>query len=67
MPDVPPGPAPTRIMPSKSVAGESPAVRLVGREPERDVLDQFLAALRGGESQALVVLGEPGGRPVATW
>ena len=35
-------------------------VRLVGRAPERDVLDRLLAALRGGESQALVLLGEPG-------
>ena len=36
------------------------AARLVGRAAERGVLDGFVAALRGGESQALVLLGEPG-------
>jgi DNA-binding CsgD family transcriptional regulator len=45
----------------KSVTGTPQVtVRLVGRAPERGVLDQFIAALWGGESQALVVLGEPG-------
>lgn len=33
---------------------------LVGRAPERGVLDQFLAVLRSGKSQALVVQGDPG-------
>jgi predicted ATPase len=36
------------------------AVRLVGRPAERAALDRFLAALSSGESQALVLLGEPG-------
>jgi DNA-binding CsgD family transcriptional regulator len=35
-------------------------VRLVGRASESTVLDQFLAAVRGGESRALVLHGEPG-------
>src|SRR5580692_1449764 len=36
------------------------SVRLVGRAPESTVLEQFLAAVRGGESRALVLHGEPG-------
>ncbi|HTW00009.1 MAG TPA: AAA family ATPase [Streptosporangiaceae bacterium] len=36
------------------------AVRLVGRAAESAVLEQFLAAVRGGESRALVLHGEPG-------
>jgi DNA-binding CsgD family transcriptional regulator len=35
-------------------------VRLVGRALESAVLEQFLAAVRGGESRALVLHGEPG-------
>jgi hypothetical protein len=35
-------------------------VRLVGRALEGAVLEQFLAAVRGGESRALVLHGEPG-------
>ena len=54
-------PASARILPRTIAAGAPPAmVRLVGRGPERGVLDGLLAALRGGESQALVLLGEPG-------
>jgi DNA-binding CsgD family transcriptional regulator len=33
---------------------------LQGRRGERDVLDRFVAAVRAGESRALVVRGEPG-------
>jgi DNA-binding CsgD family transcriptional regulator len=35
-------------------------VRLVGRALESGVLEQFLAAVRAGESRALVLHGEPG-------
>jgi DNA-binding CsgD family transcriptional regulator len=35
-------------------------VRLVGRASESTVLEQFVAAVRGGESRALVLHGEPG-------
>jgi DNA-binding CsgD family transcriptional regulator len=35
-------------------------VRLVGRALESTVLEEFLAAVRGGESRALVLHGEPG-------
>ncbi|MGH3165337.1 MAG: AAA family ATPase [Trebonia sp.] len=33
---------------------------LTGRQAECDVLNQFVAAVRGGESRALVVQGEAG-------
>jgi DNA-binding CsgD family transcriptional regulator len=33
---------------------------LAGRRSERDVLDRLIASVRGGESQVLVVRGEPG-------
>jgi hypothetical protein len=36
------------------------SVRLVGRASESTVLEQFLAAVRSGESRALVLHGEPG-------
>jgi DNA-binding CsgD family transcriptional regulator len=35
-------------------------MELRGRRREREVLDELLAAVRGGQSRALVVLGEPG-------
>ncbi|HMI69631.1 MAG TPA: AAA family ATPase, partial [Solirubrobacteraceae bacterium] len=35
-------------------------MELRGRRRERDVLDELLAAVRSGQSRALVVLGEPG-------
>jgi DNA-binding CsgD family transcriptional regulator len=47
-------------MATSASAADWRSVRLVGRPSERGVLDRFLAALRGGESQALVLLGEPG-------
>src|ERR1700735_1229540 len=34
--------------------------RLTNREGERDVLDRLVGAVRAGESQALVVRGDPG-------
>jgi DNA-binding CsgD family transcriptional regulator len=37
-----------------------PAAGLAGRLSERDVLDRFVAGVRAGEGQALVVRGEPG-------
>ena len=40
------------------IAGRAAA--LVGRRSERDVLDRLIEAVRGGESRALVVRGEPG-------
>jgi DNA-binding CsgD family transcriptional regulator len=36
------------------------AAELTGRRSERDVLDRLIGAVRGGESQTLVVRGEPG-------
>jgi DNA-binding CsgD family transcriptional regulator len=36
------------------------AMELIGRDGERDILDQLVAAVRAGESRALVVSGEPG-------
>jgi DNA-binding CsgD family transcriptional regulator len=36
------------------------AARLVGRAPESGVLEGLLEVVRGGESRALVLLGEPG-------
>jgi AAA ATPase domain len=44
--------------PSAAAAGD--AVRLIGRASESARLEQLLEALRGGESQALVLAGEPG-------
>jgi hypothetical protein len=47
------GPVSVRILPPKGATGTpSAAVGLAGRAPERGVLDRFLAALRGGQSQA---------------
>ncbi|HUN30606.1 MAG TPA: LuxR C-terminal-related transcriptional regulator [Trebonia sp.] len=40
--------------------GTSGAARLVGRASESGLLEQFLAAVRDGESRALVLHGEPG-------
>jgi DNA-binding CsgD family transcriptional regulator len=45
-------------VPASAASGET--VRLVGRAPELSVLDRLLNAVRGGESRALVLLGEPG-------
>ena len=39
-------------------SGRTPGLR--DREPERAVLNQFVASVRTGEGQALVVRGEPG-------
>ena len=47
-------------MPMLASSANWHSMRLVGRLPERAALDQFLAALRSGESRALVLLGEPG-------
>jgi DNA-binding CsgD family transcriptional regulator len=35
-------------------------MRLTGRDDERGMLDQFVEAIRAGESRALVISGEPG-------
>jgi DNA-binding CsgD family transcriptional regulator len=45
-------------MPSSAATGD--AVRLVDRASERAVLERLLEGVRGGESQALVLAGEPG-------
>src|SRR5690242_4994096 len=37
-----------------------PTVALLGRRPERELLDQVVGAVRGGESRALVIRGEAG-------
>ena len=36
------------------------AMELIDRDAERDTLDRFVAAIRAGQSQALVVSGEAG-------
>jgi ATPase subunit of ABC transporter with duplicated ATPase domains len=36
------------------------AKELIGRGRERELLDRLLAEVRGGESRALVICGEPG-------
>src|ERR1700723_746224 len=41
-------------------SGRGPAAGLTGRLSERGVLDRFVAGVRAGEGQALVVRGEPG-------
>ena len=43
-------------------AAERPgrATRLTDRDSERAVLDRLLAAVRAGESQVLVIRGDPG-------
>ena len=40
--------------------GRGRAVRLTDRASERDALDRLIGAIRAGESQVLVVRGEPG-------
>jgi DNA-binding CsgD family transcriptional regulator len=37
-----------------------PGEQLLGRQPEREVLERFLEAARGGDGGVLVVYGEPG-------
>jgi len=55
------GPVSIRVLRPEAAAPAPPTIgRLVGRVPERGALDRFLAALGRGESQALVLLGEPG-------
>ena len=50
-----------RVLRPSGATGAPPViVRLVGRAPECGVLDRFLAAVRGGEAQALVLVGESG-------
>ena len=36
------------------------AMKLIDRQAERDTLDRLVQAVRAGESQALVLCGEPG-------
>ena len=61
VPASPPGSAAVRILrPRYATGAPRGGARLVGRARERGVLDRFLAALRGCESQALVLLGESG-------
>src|SRR6202453_4060318 len=40
--------------------GRGPVPGLMNRDAERAVLDRFVAGVRAGEGQSLVVLGEPG-------
>jgi DNA-binding CsgD family transcriptional regulator len=40
--------------------GRGAATRLTGRRSERDALDKLVSAVRAGDSQVLVVRGEPG-------
>ena len=54
------GRANVAIMSRPMSAANGRAVRLVGRTSERGELERFLDGVRTGESQALVVLGEPG-------
>ena len=45
---------------SAGFPGPGRAAQLMGRSAECAVLDRFVEAVRGGESRALVVHGEPG-------
>jgi hypothetical protein len=38
----------------------APAISLTDRLSERDLLDRLIEAVRAGQSQALVVRGDPG-------
>ena len=51
-------PLPVQTAADVSVRGG--AMELIDRDAERDTLDRFVAAVRAGESQALVVSGEAG-------
>src|SRR5579859_3992431 len=46
--------------PSRSPVTRGRAVALTGRRSERDALDRLADAVRGGQSRALVMRGEPG-------
>ncbi len=50
----------TRYSVSRVSWGEDTGTRLTGRHAERGVLDRLVAAVRDGESRALVVHGEAG-------
>ncbi|HEY6573465.1 MAG TPA: ATP-binding protein, partial [Mycobacterium sp.] len=50
----------TRYSVSRVSRGEDTGARLTGRHAERGVLDRLVAAVRAGESRALVVHGEAG-------
>jgi hypothetical protein len=47
-------------MPMPMSAATGGGTRLVGRAAESAVLERLLEAVRGGESQAIVLAGEPG-------
>src|SRR5258707_14952120 len=51
-------PLPLQVAADFTVRGD--AMELIDRDAERDTLDRFVAAVRTGESQALVVSGEAG-------
>src|SRR6478609_2382688 len=51
-------PLPVQMAADVSVRGG--AMELIDRDAERDTLDRFVAAVRAGESQALVLCGEAG-------
>jgi DNA-binding CsgD family transcriptional regulator len=51
-------PRPVQTAADFSVRGG--AIELIGRDAERDTLDKFVAAVRAGDSQAVVVSGEAG-------
>src|SRR5258705_7913544 len=51
-------PPPVQVAADVRVRGG--AMELIDRDAERDTLDRFVAAIRAGQSQALVVCGEPG-------
>src|SRR5258705_538583 len=58
MPRVRLSPLPLQVAADFTVRGG--AMELIDRHAERDTLDRFVAAVRTGESQALVVSGEAG-------
>src|SRR5258708_39037094 len=51
-------PLPLQVAVDFTVRGD--AMELIDRDAERDALDRFVAAIRAGESRALVVSGEAG-------
>src|SRR5258705_5666173 len=61
----PTDPAPVRLWPlpvqtAADFTVRGGAMELIDRAAERDTLDRFVAAIRAGDSQALVVSGDTG-------
>src|SRR6476469_2823064 len=54
------GLSPLPVQTAADVSVRGGAMELIDRDAERDTLDRFVAAVRAGESQALVLCGEAG-------